>query len=164
MRGVYLGLFVTALLAAAPPAQAENIRQDPLQIRTMISGKPYSLDGLVVRPDDNAPHPLALINHGSPRDGDDRAGMSPKAMWRQAAAFARHGWTAVTFLRRGYGRSQGGWVENYGTCGHPDYIAAGRASASDLAAVASYMLAQPYVAKGQWISVGVSAAASRRSR
>jgi dienelactone hydrolase len=157
MRGVYLGLFGTALLAAAPPAQAENIRQDPLQIRTMISGKPYSLDGLVVRPDDNAPHPLALINHGSPRDGDDRAGMSPKAMWRQAAAFARHGWTAVTFLRRGYGHSGGAWVENYGSCGHPDYIAAGRASASDLAAVASYMLAQPYVAKGQWISVGVSA-------
>ncbi|HEY2248223.1 MAG TPA: CocE/NonD family hydrolase, partial [Bradyrhizobium sp.] len=123
----------------------------------MISGKPYSLEGLVVRPDDNAPHPLALINHGSPRDADDRSEMSPKGMWRQAAAFARRGWTAVSFLRRGYGRSQGGWVENYGSCGSPDYTSAGRTAAADLAAVARYMRDQPYVAKDKWISVGVSA-------
>jgi dienelactone hydrolase len=150
---------VVALAMALPPdrAQAEGIRQDPLQIRTMISGKPYSLEGLVVRPDDNAPHPLALINHGSPRDAGDRPGMSPNRLWLQAAAFARRGWTAVTFLRRGYGRSQGGWAEAYGSCGHPDYISAGQAAAADLAAVATYMRDQPYVAKDRWISVGVSA-------
>jgi dienelactone hydrolase len=160
MRAVYRGLFVAALLAAAPPvrAQADGIRQEPLQIRTVISGKPYLLEALVVRPDDSRPHPLALINHGSPRGGaDDRATMSPNRMWLQVAAFARRGWTAVTFLRRGYGRSQGGWAEAYGSCGNPDYTSAGRAAAADLAAVARYMLDQPYVAKDKWISVGVSA-------
>ena len=84
-------------------------------------------------------------------------GMSPNRLWLQAAAFARRGWTAVTFLRRGYGRSQGGWAENYGSCGSPDYTSAGRTAAADLAAVARYMLGQAYVAKDKWISVGVSA-------
>jgi pimeloyl-ACP methyl ester carboxylesterase len=151
---------MAAVVAFALPiahAQAEGIRQEPLQIRTMISGRPYLLEGLVVRPDDNQPHPLALINHGSPRDAHDRAGMSPNRLLLQAAAFARRGWTAVTFLRRGYGRSQGGWVENYGSCGNPGYTGAGRTAAADLAAVARYMLGQPYVAMDKWISVGVSA-------
>jgi hypothetical protein len=78
-----------AAVAAALPiihAQAEGIRQEPLQIRTVISGRPYLLDGLVLRPDDDAPHPLALINHGSPRDADDRPDMSPNRLWLQAAA------------------------------------------------------------------------------
>ena len=160
MRSRFLLALIAAVVTAACPiahARAEGIRQDPLQIRTVISGKPYSLEGLVVRPDDNQPHPLALINHGSPRDGADRAGMSPKGMWRQAVAFAQRGWTAVSFLRRGYGRSQGGWVEGYGSCSSPDYTSAGRTAADDLAAVARYMLGQPYVTKDKWISVGVSA-------
>ena len=158
-RWICPGMMVVALAVALPPdrARAEGIRQEPLQIRTVISGRPFTLEGLVVRPDDNAPHPLALINHGSPRDAGDRPGMSPNRLWLQAAAFARRGWTAVTFLRRGYGRSQGGWVENYGSCGSPDYTSAGRTAAADLAAVARYMLGQPYVAKDKWISVGVSA-------
>jgi dienelactone hydrolase len=152
-------LIVTVVVAACPAAhaRAEGIRQEPLRIRTMISGKPYRLEGLVVRPDDNQAHPLALINHGSPRDAGDRSSISPKEMWRQAAAFARHGWTAVSFLRRGYGRSEGGWAETYGSCGHPDYISAGRAAAADLAAVANFMRGQSYVAKEGWISIGVSA-------
>ena len=36
-------------------------------------------------------------------------------------------------------------------------MAAGRAGASDIAAVAKFMTGQPYVSKGKWISVGVSA-------
>lgn len=156
MRWILLGV---ALLAVVPlqRAQAEGIRQEPLQIPAVIGGRTYRLEGLVVRPDDGQPHPLALINHGSPRDAADRPGMSPNRLWLQASAFARRGWTAVTFLRRGYGHSQGGWVENYGSCNNPDYTSGGRTAAADLAAVARYMLGQPYVAKDKWISVGVSA-------
>ena len=152
-------LFGVALLAVVPlqRAQAEGIRQEPLQIPAVIGGRTYRLEGLVVRPDDGQPHPLALINHGSPRDAADRPGMSPNRLWLQAAAFARRGWTAVTFLRRGYGHSGGGWVENYGSCSNPDYTSGGRTAAADLAAVARYMLGQPYVTKDKWISVGVSA-------
>jgi len=161
-RRVY-HVFFGAVLAAAvtlQPAQADGLRDDALQIPAVISGHTYQLEALVLRPDDGERHPLALINHGSPRgDADDRAAMSPNRMWLQAAAFARRGWTAVTFLRRGYGRSQGGWVESCGSCGNPDYTGAGRTAANDLAAVARYMLGQTYVEKDKWISVGVSAGA-----
>ena len=159
-RWICLGMMAVALVAALPQvAQADGIRREPLQIPAVIGGRTYQLEALVVRPDDGQPHPLALLNHGSPRDADDRPEMAPNRMWLQATAFARRGWTAVAFMRRGYGRSQGAWVEDYGSCRSPDYISAGRMAASDLAAVAKYMLDQAYVSKDKWISIGVSAGA-----
>jgi hypothetical protein len=82
------------------------------------------LEAVVVRPDDGEPHPLALISHGSPRKPEDRAKLSPYRLWAQAVAFARRGWTVVSFLRRGYGRSAGSWAEAYGSCARPDYASA----------------------------------------
>ena len=155
-----------ALVASAMSAGqtwAEEIRLDALKIPAVISGSngpaTYQLEAIVLRPLDRLPHPLAVLNHGSPRSADARPTMSPYDMWAQAVAFARRGWVAVVFMRRGYGRSEGGWVENYGSCGNPDYATAGRTAASDIAAVARFMATEPYVARGRWISVGVSAGA-----
>jgi dienelactone hydrolase len=144
-RSKCTGLVGAIMLAACwcAPLRAEGIRTEALQIPAVISGATFKLEAIVVRPDDGQPHPLALISHGSPRDGADRAKMSPYRMWAQAAAFARRGWTAVSFMRRGFGGSQGGWAEAWG--------------ASDIAAVARSMSGQPYVSKDKWISVGVSA-------
>jgi dienelactone hydrolase len=158
------GLFGTALLLTmAAPVRAEEIRQDALKIPAVISGPKgpttFALEAMVVRPDDGQPHPLAVLNHGSPRNADDRATMSPARMWAQAVAFARRGWTAVVFMRRGYGRSEGEDAETFGSCANPDYTTAGQAGAKDIAAVAKFMAGQPYVSKGRWISVGVSAGA-----
>jgi dienelactone hydrolase len=85
--------------------------------------------------------------------------MSPFGLWSQAVQFARRGWTAVAFMRRGYGRSQGGWAEDYGTCGRAHYAAAGQAGAQDITAAAKFMATEPYVSPGRWIAVGVSAGA-----
>jgi dienelactone hydrolase len=155
----YACVVALALVLVASPAalRAEGIRTDELQIPAVISGATFKLEAIVVRPDDGQPHPLALINHGSPRDGNDRTKMSPYRMSTQALAFARRGWTAVAFLRRGYGRSEGGWAEGWGGCAYPVYARAGRIAATDIAAVARFMTGQPYVSKGKWISVGVSA-------
>jgi dienelactone hydrolase len=165
----YTGYFAAALLlavaaiASIAPGRAEDIRLDGLNIPAIISGSSgaasVELEAIVVRPDDRLPHPLVVLNHGSPRSGDDRPAMTPYGMWAQAVAFARRGWVAVAFMRRGYGRSGGEWAESYGSCANPDYVTAGRAGASDIAAVAKFMLAQPYVSKGKWISVGHSAGA-----
>jgi dienelactone hydrolase len=150
-----------AALTAAEPGQAEQIRVDALNIPVAVSGsggsRSVELEAIVVRPDDKLPHPLAVLNHGSPRSADDRPAMTPYKMWAQAVEFARRGWVAVAFLRRGYGHSGGEWAENYGSCSNPDYADAGRAGASDIAAVAKFMGAQPYVSKGKWISIGHSA-------
>ncbi|WP_052833245.1 CocE/NonD family hydrolase [Bradyrhizobium sp. LTSP885] len=143
--------------------RAEGIRLDELKLSVPNAGSSgpatARLDAIVLRPDDGQPHPLGLLNHGSPRSASDRPSMSPYGMRAQATEFARRGWVAVAFLRRGYGASQGGWAETYGPCAHPDYAKAGRAGASDIAAAAQFMLSQPYVSKGKWISVGRSAGA-----
>jgi dienelactone hydrolase len=161
--------FATALvlaltvIAAAEQGGAEEIRLDTLNIPVVIyeSRGPQSveMEAMVVRPDDGLSHPLAVLNHGSPRDPDDRPRMTPYNWWAQAVAFARRGWVAVAFMRRGYGRSGRRWAETYGSCSNPDYLTAGRAGASDIAAVAKFMTAQPYVSKGKWVSVGHSAGA-----
>jgi dienelactone hydrolase len=156
-----LGAALLLVLVSAGQGRAEGIRLDALKIPAMISGpgRPASveLEAIVVRPDDGLPHPLAVLNHGSPRDPSDRPAMSPYRIWAQAVAFARRGWVAVAFMRRGYGRSEGEWAEDYGSCSNPDYARAGRAGAGDIAAVAKFMATQPYVSKDKWISVGVSA-------
>ena len=152
---------LVALLASAGAGRAEGLRQDELTIPATISeaGRTTTveLEALVIRPDDGARRPLAVINHGSPRDGDKREGMSPYGLSAQAREFARRGWAAVVFMRRGYGRSQGGWAEANGSCADPHYAEAGRAGAREIAAVAAFMADQPYVRSGGWISVGVSA-------
>jgi pimeloyl-ACP methyl ester carboxylesterase len=150
-------LFVTIVFFA--PARAEGIRLDPLQIPAVIGGSSFALEAIVLRPDDGQPHPLALLNHGSPRDAADRPKKSPYGMWAQAMAFAQRGWTAVAFMRRGYGRSQGAWAGFLGSCSNRDYARSGLVEASDIAAAAKFMSGQDYVSKGKWISVGVSAGA-----
>src|SRR5271154_4945830 len=53
-----------------------------------------NLEATVVRPKDDKPHPLALINHGMTSEPDERHEMSPRDMLEQAEQFARRGWTA----------------------------------------------------------------------
>jgi len=150
-----------AAAAAAEQGRAEEIRVDALNIPVTVSAASGShsveLEAIVVRSDDKLSHPLAVLNHGSPRSANDRPMMTPYRIWAQAVEFARRGWVAVAFLRRGYGHSGGEWAENYGSCSNPDYADAGRAGASDIAAVARFMGTQPYVSKGKWISIGHSA-------
>jgi dienelactone hydrolase len=154
-------LLLALMMAAVSreQARAEEIRLDALKIPAVIAGSsgPVELEAIVLRPDDGLPHPLAVLNHGSPRNPGDRATMTPYRMWAQAVAFARRGWVAVAFMRRGYGHSQGQPGGNFGSCANPDYASAGRADASEIAAVAKFMATEPYVSKGKWISVGVSA-------
>jgi dienelactone hydrolase len=153
--------FMLALVLSSTMARAEELRFDAIRIPVSApSGlRSLELEAIVVRPDDGAAHPLAVLNHGSPRDADDRSTISPYRMWPQAVAFARRGWVVVVPMRRGYGGSQGEWAESYGSCANPDYVAAGRQGANDIAAVARYMSSQSYVSKGKWISVGHSAGA-----
>ncbi len=164
MRGVFglhhvvVGNIAIAALFSGS-AGAQSLRVDPIRVPVNADGHTAELVGAVVRLDDGALHPLAIVNHGSPRDPADRPKMTPYGMWFQASALARRGWSVAMFLRRGYGKSGGDWAESYGPCDKPDYISAGRAAAHDIEAVATYMEKQSYVLAGSWISVGVSAGA-----
>ena len=74
-------LLAVAAIESIEPGRAEDIRLDALNIPAVVSGSsgaaPGALEAMVVRPDDRLPHPLAVLNHGSPRSSDDRPAMTP---------------------------------------------------------------------------------------
>jgi dienelactone hydrolase len=123
----------------------------------MVAAGAEGLEAVLVKPDGPGRHPLALISHGSPRDANDRAGMTARSMMPQLTEFARRGFVAVAVLRRGYGSSPGGWAESYGPCADPDYLKAGRAGAADLKTAISVLSRRGDVDARKIIAVGVSA-------
>ena len=149
-------LLMTTLAACAQVVRAQDLAEEALRIPMKEAGK-KGLEAVMVRPNDGARHPLALLNHGAPRESSDRPGMTPWSLLPQAREFARRGWTTVVVMRRGYGDSGGGSNEDAGPCGNPDYYDSGRESAKDLRATIAYLATRPEVDATQIISVGISA-------
>ncbi|CAA6603356.1 Dienelactone hydrolase and related enzyme [Rhodospirillaceae bacterium LM-1] len=155
MRFLASLLFITLILAGQ--CAVAGLIEEQVDLSVHISGEALSLQALIVRPGDDRPRPLAVINHGAPRKADARAEMSPRTYLAQAREFAQRGWVTVMFMRRGYGESEGDYVESTGKCDAPDYEKSGRASADDVRAVIKAMRKKPYVDGSKVISVGQSA-------
>jgi dienelactone hydrolase len=154
------GALLAALLGILPADAAQvGIKWESMSIPASIAGKEYKLDALLLYPDDDARHPLAIVNHGSPRNSADRPTMLATANAEQMLWLARQGWTVAAVLRRGYGQSEGGWAETYGSCKKPDYLDAGLRGAADIAASIRFLASNPHVDGSRTIAVGVSAGA-----
>ena len=111
----------------------------------------------MVRPNDAAPHPLALITHGTPREATERAEMTPLRWIPQAREFARRGWTAVIVMRRGFGDSGGDYAELSHACSRfPNYMGATEQAVRDLREATAYLETLPEVDRSRMISIGVS--------
>lgn len=157
--------FLIAFLAfifAAPSARAAGLIEESVMLPASFEGifgaDTVKLEALIVRPDDDQRHPLAVIAHGTPRDHTTLSRVRPERMRAQALEFARRGWVAVAFSRRGYGNSEGSYVESAGSrCASQDYRGAGRTSAEDIREVIRLMKQQPYVDPARIISIGRSA-------
>lgn len=152
---------VALLLALTSPALAAGLTEEKLTLEASFPdarrSETIGLDALVIRPDDGRRHPLAILSHGAPRNADDRPGMSPRTLRAQAQEFARRGWVAVAFMRRGYGESEGEYVESSGKCASPDYVRSGKVSAQDIRAAITAMADKPYVDSSRILAVGRSA-------
>ena len=149
-------LIVCILLAGMGIARADGpFVLQPLRI--LLGGDLGVLEALFVRPSEPGRYPLALLAHGSPRAAADRANMTPLGMLPQALEFARRGWAVVIVMRRGYGGSDGGWAEGFGSCDNPNYVASGTASATDLKTTLEFVSHRPDVDPTRMIAVGVSA-------
>jgi len=111
----------------------------------------------VFRPPGETPAPLVVLNHGSPVIVAERTSMERPRFSTISAFFVSRGYVVVAPLRPGYGRTGGRWLEAYGTCARPDYVAAGLRTASDIMATIDYMITQPFVAPGRTVVVGQSA-------
>jgi pimeloyl-ACP methyl ester carboxylesterase len=154
--------FFCALLAAVifldcgSIAFSQDIVREDVRIPMAAAG-PRGLEALVVRANDAGRHPLVLVNHGSPREASERPNMTPLGLVPEAIEFVRRGWTAAIVMRRGYGDSGGGWAEDYGGCRDPNYLIAGRSSASDLEDAIGFLAKRPEIDATRVVSVGVSA-------
>lgn len=141
---------------AQDASPAQDIVVTEMRIPTHSSGK-KGLEAVMVRPNDSAPHPLALMTHGTPRQADTRPEMTPLSMIPQAREFARRGWTAVIVMRRGYGDSGGGYAENGRACSrYPDFIGSTREAVKDLREATAYLVTRPEVDSSRMIGVGIS--------
>jgi dienelactone hydrolase len=154
IRFLLLGLLILVMQPGL--AHAQDYVTESLRISMPAAG-PQGLEALLVRPAGSGRFPLALLNHGSPRNAVDRAGMTPQQMLPQLMEFARRGFAAATVMRRGYGTSGGGWAETYGSCSSPDYVAAGRAAAADLKATIAALSKREDIDPDHMLSIGVSA-------
>ncbi len=123
----------------------------------MPQAGPKGLQVLLVYPVGPGKHPLAVLSHGSPRNSALRAQMTPFQMVPQAIEFARRGWVAAIVMRRGYGTSGGDWAEDFGSCSHARYQAAGVAARDDLRAAIDAISNLPQVDGSRILAVGVSA-------
>jgi dienelactone hydrolase len=143
--------------ALALPVNGQDLVEHELRIPAPGAGK-KGLEAVMVRPSEPGPHPLALLNHGAPREKSNDRKMTPWEMLPQAREFARRGWTTVIVMRRGYGDSGGGYAEDAHGCGpNPDYYGSGLQSANDLRAAIAYLSTLPEVDASRVISIGRSA-------
>lgn len=162
-RQIPIALFFAAVFSGnilAGVAHAQEHPQDivvsEIRIPTHSSGK-KGLEAVMVRPNDNAPHPLALLTHGTPREAQDRAHMTPLRFIPQAREFARRGWTSVIVLRRGFGDSGGAYAEDGRACSRfPDFVGATKEAVKDLRESITYLDTRAEVDPSRMIAIGVS--------
>ncbi len=121
------------------------------------AGKTQHLVARICRPDRSGPSPVAVINHGAPRRGEDLPYLQPASCTSEPARwFLARGYVVVFALRRGYGGSSGDLMEYRGPCNDPDYWRAGKEGARDIAAVVGYATALPYATRSGTVVVGQS--------
>lgn len=148
--------------SAPPPPHTQATREELHWIPAHdADGQPEHMLSRVCRPaetvDQGARLPVAVINHGSPADPEDRSRMEPARCDSEPARwFLARGYVVVFPLRRGFGRSTGTVAESSGPCDRPDYVRAGVESARDVAAAVRYATALPYARPDGVVVVGQS--------
>jgi dienelactone hydrolase len=154
------GLFCLAglLLSASAPAATtgESDIEIPMTVKGAFGDTQIRLEAREYKPKGDGPFPLLIINHGSPRSAQDRPTMKPDYKL-QARLFAKHGFIVMTPMRRGYGKSEGGWAEDYFKCSNPAYFNAGLEGAKDIQATIDFARTQKDVDARHIVLLGKSA-------
>ena len=129
----------------------------PVTVPGLFGAKQLNLEGTAYRPDGDGPFPLAVLNHGSPRNAADRRGGGRVRYPEQSAWFLARGFAVIIPMRRGYADSEGDWAEGGGPCDRSNWYFAGRESAKDIRAAVEFMQARPFIDRSRVLLVGQSA-------
>jgi dienelactone hydrolase len=145
-----------ALLLAAPAAAQTGTEVTvPITVKAPAGATTLRLVATEYRPAVPGRRPAIVLSHGSP--GDPRARGRYTAQFPVAVAvFVDWGFVVLSPLRRGYGRSDGAYAEDFGSCEQPAYLEAGLETARDIEAAVAYLAQQPYVDREQIVLVGQS--------
>lgn len=147
-------LFTASARAGEGPLMSAH-----MMLPVVISGNKLSLESFVIRPDRPGKFPLVVITHGQPGIFGDEffneiLNRSPVGYGKAAVAFAQRGYAVVSIMRRGYGRSGGGFSEYLQqAC---DYLPAVRVSGDDVIAAVASLRNQPWVDAEHVILLGHS--------
>ena len=144
---------------SAVPVSALGIAKGSVKVQ--IDGREHQLETLTVTPPDSGPLPLAVISHGTPTRGgrDPRRNLRIRMLLPVAEDFARRGYKAVIFARRGYASSSGPFSESYGRCSEASTASFFRAAiegAKDFAAVIDAFSRRPEIDGSTIIAAGHS--------
>jgi dienelactone hydrolase len=127
------------------------------EVRIPVSNGDYTIAAKILRPEGPGPYGAIVLNHGAPVSAEERRNESPDLLLHTAAIFARHGYTVVLPLRRGFGATGGEFAEDAGSCRNPDYPRGETNAAADILAAYEYTRALPYVDGSRMILAGQSA-------
>ena len=137
-----LGSTLPLPATAAPAVTVETAAQEIVGLATRTGPR---LQTRVLRPPGREPFPLAIVSHGSPPDGSQRPNMEIPTFSAISNWLLQRGYMVVLPLRRGYGRTGGPWLENFGSCSSPDYYRAGMTTAQDIRTAIDYFRSRPEV-------------------
>jgi dienelactone hydrolase len=149
-----------AAVAAAPVAgpQAGKTGAGGGELWLIPSPQPGVLmRATLFRPQGKAPYPLALINHGSIEDADERALAGLPSFPTLTAWLLARGYAVLVPQRPGHGKTGGRYAEGQGPCGSADFVRAGNGAADSIAAAIDYMVREPFIRRTGILVVGNSA-------
>ena len=149
-----LASFALAALAAAGRAQGYVEREVRIP---WVEAQPNGLDALLVYVDLPGKHPLVVLTHGSARNKEEHALVSPWQQLPQALWFAQRGWVVLAVVRRGFG-SSGGAEEGTrgGRCPTTDYGEVNSYAVDSLRAAIEYARKLPGVDDTRIVVAGIS--------
>lgn len=144
---------------AYPPGTLPGLHRERIAVPISPDGAgPFLLDAMVTRPAAAGRYPLMIWSHGAPRDALDRPKTSPNGAAEAVISFAQRGWIVVSLVRRGYGVSEGGYVETAGfTCRNPNYLAQAQISGRDILEALKVLTKRPDVDPRVLALAGISA-------
>jgi dienelactone hydrolase len=156
-RTLTIGLFASIAFAAfASTTRAQGYVEREIRI-PWVEATPNGLDALLVYVDLPGKHPLVVLTHGSARNKQDHALVSPWQQLPQALWFAQRGWVVLAVVRRGFGSSGGEEeVTRGGRCPFTDYQATDAYAADSLRTAIEYARSLPIVDDTKIMVAGVS--------